>query len=135
MISVDNVISGLETDIYIKTLVAIAKVDGLTDEEKNFVDFQAGVVGIEGQEYWSEETDISSICFDEVSAITKKIILRDSIVITHIDKIYSDTEKVMINNLAHQMNLPESFIDELEDWLLAYWAHLELGNTLLGIDE
>lgn len=135
MISVDNVISGLETEIYIRTLVAIAKADDLTDEEKNFVDFQAGVVGIEGQEYWSDETNISSICFDEVSVVTKKIILRDSIVIAHIDKIYSDTEKDMISNLAHQMNLPESFIDELEDWLLAYWAHLELGNTLLGIDE
>jgi tellurite resistance protein len=135
MLTIDEHIKDLEKDTYIKALVAVAKIDGLLAEEKDFVNFQAGLIGVDTSVYWGEELEIDDIDFETVSNTTKKLILRDAIVIAYIDGEYSIDEIEMISVLANKMKQPKELVDEIESWLLDYWVVLKKGNELLGIVE
>lgn len=135
MITIKQCIADLEKESYIQTLVAIANIDGLLQQEKDYVNFQAGILDIDPEPYWSKINDINDIDFSNVSETTKRLILRDAIVIAHIDSEYSQEEISFVNELATQMKLPEDLVPKIESWLLDYWAILEEGSDLFAIPE
>jgi uncharacterized membrane protein YebE (DUF533 family) len=135
MITIQECIADLEKESYIQTLVAIARIDGLLQQEKDYVNFQAGILDIDSEPYWSKTIDIDDIDFSNVSETTKRLILRDAIVIAHIDSEYSQEEISFVNELATQMKLPEDLVSKIESWLLEYWAILEEGSELFAIPE
>ena len=58
MITIKECIADLEKESYIKTLVAIANIDGLLKQEKDYVNFQAGILDIDPEPYWPMINDI-----------------------------------------------------------------------------
>ena len=134
MITIQEGVTELEKEPYIRSLVAIAYIDGLLESEKEYINFQAGLLDIDPEPYWSEDTvDIRQMDFSKVSEITKRVILRDSIVIAHLDSEYTQKENVFVKQIASQMGLSEELILKIESWLLEYWAILEEGNELFDI--
>ena len=135
MITIKECIADLEKESYIQALVAIANIDGLLQQEKDYVNFQAGILDLDPEPYWSKVNDVNDIDFSNVSEATKRLILRDAIVIAHIDSEYSQEEISFVNELATQMELPEDLVPKIESWLLDYWAILEEGSDLFAIPE
>jgi tellurite resistance protein len=135
MITIKECIADLEKESYVQALVAIANIDGLLQQEKDYVNFQAGILDLDPEPYWSKVNDVNDIDFSNVSEATKRLILRDAIVIAHIDSEYSQEEISFVNELATRMELPEDLVPEIESWLLDYWAILEEGSELFAIPE
>jgi tellurite resistance protein len=135
MITIKECITDLEKEIYIRSLISVAKIDGLVEPEIVFIDFQAGLIDQDSSSLWKETCNVTDIDFSNVSETTKRVILRDSIVIAHIDNDFSAMEETIIHELATLMSLPDELIDKIETWLLDYWSILQQGNELLAIPE
>lgn len=135
MITIQECVTEIEKGPYIQTLTAIAKIDGLLESEKEYINFQAGILDIDTSAYWENIPELADIEFSQVSETTKRIILRDALVVAHIDKDFSSAESSFINELAGMMQVPEQLVQKLENWLLEYWAILEEGRDLLAVDE
>jgi hypothetical protein len=70
--------------IYLSALVAIALSDGLHQDEKQYIDLQSALAGIDPSSIWDDST------FDEqalkaLPQALKSILIRDAVTLAHID--------------------------------------------------
>ncbi|WP_207688815.1 TerB family tellurite resistance protein [Desulfonema limicola] len=126
-----NQFNEFDADAYLHALIIIAKADGIDQREVDFINLHSSLLGIDPSEYWKEDTDFSEFDSANLSRMTKMAIIRDCIVIAHIDGDYADVERKAITEIASRFGLKESDVVSMENWLKEYWQILEKGKLLL----
>jgi hypothetical protein len=119
---------------YLKTIIAVAKADDdLNENEILFINSQAQLYGLDASTYWNNSSlDLSELHVNKFSHTIKLSIIRDCIVLGHIDRDFNDTERSKVIEIAEKMGLTSSDVDNIEIWLKDYWSVLERGNMLFG---
>jgi len=117
---------------YLKTMIALCTADGeVHEKEREFIEMQAQLLSLDPAEYWANpESDLTFLQHVEMSRITYMTIIRDCIVLGHIDGEYDHAEKEHVVKIASMLGLTASDVDAVEGWLRELWAVLEKGNTL-----
>jgi len=131
MENIMNQFSQFDSKSYLQALVIIAKADGVDQREVDFINLQSNLLGIDPSEYWKEDIDFSQFDSADFSRITKMAIIRDCIVIAHIDGDYAEVERKAITDIASRFGLKEKDVISMENWLKEYWQILEKGKSLL----
>lgn len=130
----ENVLTQFESfdsEAYLQALVIIAKADGIDQREIDFINLQSQLLCIDPAKYWDDETGLSQFDQSNLSYMTKMAIIRDCIVIAHIDGDYADIERNAILEIADKFGLEESNVVDMENWLKEYWQIIEKGKNLL----
>ena len=131
----ENVLSKFDKAIYLESLIVVSKSDGkVLPVEKQFIETQASLLGVETDAYWkSEIDDISHIDTSKLSNLTKRIIIRDCISLGYIDGDFDDSERQDIYSISDLFNIEHEVVDKIENWLCEYWVLLKKGNELIGL--
>ncbi|THB78502.1 MAG: hypothetical protein D3926_12860 [Desulfobacteraceae bacterium] len=110
--------SNLDSDMYIKILVAITKADPSNGEpEKEYVRRQANGLHVNFNRVWSETDKSFEIGQVKVTRQTALTVLRDCIVLASLDDNYSLTERERILTYAQKLRIPLADINSLEKWV------------------
>ena len=119
MDNLSQYLNEFDQKIYLKSLISIAQADAqITENEREFIETQAGLLGIDITPYWNEQKiDISSLDSSSLSHLTKMTIIRDSVVLSYIDRNYSQAEREMVLNIAKNFSINKTEVDKIEEWL------------------
>lgn len=105
---------------YIGALISIAKADGIKSVERNFIEDQARVLGVDPDALW-EHPPINLDQFAQTaSTVTKRLLIRDCITLASVDDDYSDNERHHILSMAVQFNIQTEMVEKLESWVQRY---------------
>ena len=117
---------------YLRTIIAVAHADGeIHEKERQFIDMQAQVLSLDSAEYWrNPEHDLGFLSNVEMSHPTCMTIIRDCIVLGHLDGDFSETERAKVYDVASLLGRSKSEVDAVESWLKSLWAVMEEGNRL-----
>jgi tellurite resistance protein len=117
---------------YLKTIIAVAFADGhVHEEERQFIDMQAQVLSLNSADYWTNpEHDLGFLGGVEMSRPTCMTIIRDCIVLGHLDGDFTETERTKVYDVASLLGRSKSEVDAIETWLKSLWAVMEEGNRL-----
>lgn len=122
-----------QAERYIKALISVAMADGKIDpREKDFVDSQAQLQGIDSEPLWENSEDITGEVLGELSVFQKKIFIRDCIVLGYIDGDFCSDERKKLEEMCKKIGVEISSISEIEDWLKRFWKILEEGKSIFG---
>ena len=122
---------GLALRTYLGALVAVARVDGVSESERAFVEHQASLVGVETEELWAAPAEELSTAASAPEK-TRRLIIRDCLVLAAADGQYTSAERERIRRLAAEIEIDETIVVALEDWLERYVGILEEGTALLN---
>lgn len=131
MITSEAVLTPQESYSYIKALVAIACADGtVSDKEREYIEIQAAIAGVKVDSWslspLSELQDKGSL-----SPQAKALLIRDAIVLAHIDGSYDESERNVLFSIADTINFPREKVILLETWFQDYCEVLKKGIALL----
>jgi uncharacterized membrane protein YebE (DUF533 family) len=115
---------------YVQALVALAHIDGLFDIERDYVDAKAQLLGVTPD--WSAVSADLQPIGAEVSELTRRVVIRDCIVLASVDGEYSDAERAVVHRIAQWLEVDEAACDRIEDWLRRYWELLDESEALLS---
>jgi len=117
---------------YLKTVIAVAHSDGsVPDKEREFIDMQAQLLSLDPTEYWDNPEDNLGFLNDaNMSRQTCMTIIRDCIVLGHIDGNFDENERAKINDIASMLGVKTSDVEAVEEWLKELWAVMEKGSRL-----
>lgn len=117
---------------YLKTIIAVASADGeVHEKEREFINVQAQVLSLNSEDYWRHsEHDLGFLSGVEMSRPTCMTILRDCIVLGHLDGDFTETERTKVYDVASLLGRSKSEVDAIETWLKSLWAVMEEGNRL-----
>lgn len=126
-----DVLPDFQAEPYIHALQAVAVADGLYQVEIDFVAHQAQLLGVEPLPF----DDIPPLELDtlgkDCSAVTRRMILRDCIVLSYVDGEFSEPERALVDQICDAMGLDRSLVKRFEDWLHQYDAVLTAGTKLI----
>jgi uncharacterized membrane protein YebE (DUF533 family) len=134
MLNSSDLIAATDIDgrSYLKTIIAVAYADGHVDEkERQFIDIQAQVLSLSPADYWKNpEHDLAFLSGVEMSRSTSMTIIRDCIVLGHLDGDFTELERAKVYDVASLLGRSKSDVDAVETWLKKLWAVMEEGNRL-----
>lgn len=132
MIEVAQIIEGFEAEVYLKALIAVAQADGVSSSERDFIQNQATLLGVDevNFEMMISLDDLSN----QINAVTRRIIVRDCIVLATVDGDYTENERRRIAGIAEALGVTPERTAQLENWLQQYSDLLEEGQRLLVRD-
>ena len=85
---------------YIRALITVVKMDGIKPIERQYVEARAALLGVETGALWDEDlTDLPPIP-DDVSLVTRRVVVRDCILMACIDDDYTDRERERVHQIA-----------------------------------
>lgn len=128
----DNLSYFTENDkrAYINALVAISLSDGVIhDEEKEYLDMQAAILGIDKSVYEPYKSDLS-ILNDSLSKTVRLAIVRDCIVLANADRDYVEEERKKVFEVARLLNISESQVEEIETWVNDLFEVIDRGKRI-----
>jgi len=117
---------------YLRTIIAVASVDReVHEKERQFIDTQAHVLCLNPAEYWrNPEPGLGFLSNVEMSRPTCMTIIRDCIVLGHLDGDFTEMERAKVYDVASLLGASKSDVDAVEIWLKSLWAVMEEGNRL-----
>lgn len=127
-----RLLNNFDAKTYLGVLKALALADGsLSSEEEAFIADNAKLLGVDCSEilpckYLSDSVLLS------MSSLTKKIIIRDAIVLAYRDGSFSLEEKKAILDLASTFGVDKDFVYVMDQWLLSYWKIVAQGLELVS---
>lgn len=131
---------GFEPKVYLRALAVVAYADGhLHEREREFIEEQARLFGIEVAPLWEQAHDLSFLEGITTSERTKAAILRDAVMLAHIDGEYHAEERKKVREIAAKLQMDEGAVlraeqeaprssppllvsDKAPAWLKEYWA-------------
>lgn len=119
--------------VYVSALVALANSDGMSLIERDYINLQAALVGIDPTDLL-DEPSIEKNELEALPSVLKNILLRDAIALAHIDNDCTDNERTELFRLADMMDVSHATVDSIEDWLLEYWNLLARGSKLFSLE-
>lgn len=134
MLNSSNLSAAVDIDgpSYLRTMIALASADGeIHEKERLFINMQAQVLSLDPGEYWGNpEQDLGFLGGVMMSRPTCMTIIRDCIVLGHLDGDFSDTERAKVYDVASLLGGSKSDVDAVETWLKRLWAVMEEGDRL-----
>jgi len=126
------VAADMDGPAYLKTIIAVAGADGsVPEQERAFIDMQAQLLSLNPAEYWDHpEPDLAFLTDAAMSRSTCMTIIRDCIVLGHIDGNFEEKERAKVNDIASLLRLKTSDVQAVEEWLKELWAVMEKGTRL-----
>jgi len=115
---------------YIQALVVLAHTDGLLPIEKTYVNAKAELLGVNVD--WSVGDGEWSPIPTSVSEMTRRVIVRDCVMLASVDGNFSDGERETVHRIAAWLEVDESACDGIEDWLRRYWELMDEAEALLS---
>jgi tellurite resistance protein len=131
---------GFNPRVYLRALAVVAHADGhLHEREREFIEEQARLFGIDMAPLWEQAHDLSFLQGIHASERTKAAILRDAIVLANIDGEYHEQEQKKVREIAALLHMDEQAVLRAEQeapqsvpplivsekaplWLKEYWA-------------
>src|SRR5262249_32354776 len=123
-----------------RALAVVAHADGhLHAREREFIKDQARLFGIDMGPLWEQAHDLSFLEEVHTSERTRTAILRDAVILAHIDGEYHEAERKKVREIASLLHMDESAVLRAEQeaprsrppiivsekapaWLMEYWA-------------
>ena len=134
MLDTQNIaVSGdMDGSKYLKTIIAVAHADGsVPEKEREFIDMQAQLLSLNPASYWDHpEPDLTFLNDANMSRQTCMTIIRDCIVLGHVDRNFDEMERAKVNDIASMLGLKTSDVQAVEEWLKELWAVMEKGTRL-----
>ncbi len=117
---------------YLRLLVAQSHLDGLKPEERHYIQARATVLGLDAEGLLSEPLTELPPVPETVSEATRRVIVRDCILLGCIDGDYSEMERAHVHRVANWLSVDLDAVDRIEDWLRRYWDLMEESEALLS---
>lgn len=98
----------------VKSLVSVAWADGVfAEEEKDMV--EALIAAFEATEeeakqiraYAAEQRTIDDIPLTELSSDDRRLLLQHAVLLTFVDGVQAESEKVFLDALCHKLRIPD----------------------------
>lgn len=116
--------------VYIQALVTLAHVDGLLPIERQYVEAKARLLAVDIA--WDAADGKLPPIAESVSELTRRVIVRDCIVLAGVDGEFSDDERKVVHRIAAWLEVEESACDRIEDWLRRYWELMDEAEALMS---
>ncbi len=81
---------------------------------------------------WEEDLKAFPTIPEEVSEVTRRVVVRDCILLGCIDGEYTDAERAWVHRIATWLGVDLEASDRLEDWLRRYFDLMEEQEMLLS---
>jgi uncharacterized tellurite resistance protein B-like protein len=129
-----EMLNGFEKEVYIKSLIIVAKADNnYSREEQQFITNQAEVLGLKVDEINVDDLNIEHLkSLADCPKPTRMSIILDSITLGYLDGKYDDDERVIVKKAADFLNISKEEVNLLNDWYLEHQTILHKGQRLLG---
>jgi len=129
-----EMLNGFEKEVYIKSLIIVAKADNnYSREEQQFITNQAEVLGLKVDEINIDDLNIEHLkSLANCPKQTRMSIILDSITLGYLDGKYDDDERVIVRKAADFLNISQEEVNLLNDWYLEHQTILHKGQRLLG---
>ena len=125
-------LDGFDTQIYLRALIAVVKLHGIEPVEREYVEARAALLNVDCTDLWDEDLVEFPPISDEVSVVTRRVVVRDCILMGCIDGDYSDEERAWVHKIAAWLDISTETCDRLEDWLHRYFDLLDEHEALLS---
>ncbi|MCA9641034.1 MAG: hypothetical protein H6718_06730 [Polyangiaceae bacterium] len=129
MIDVSLILSDFDGPTYLNALIAVAQVDGVKPEEEAFINGQAEAMGLPLPDL-ATPADVAASAV--ASTVTKRIIVRDCIVLASVDGSYTENERKRIFDVARHLDVSDALVERMERWVTDYTRILEEGQAILS---
>lgn len=127
-----KVLGSFDGKAYLTVLKSVAEKDGVVSEnEKIFLETNSKVLEIDLASLPAEK-DIDESIIASMSSLTKKIIIRDAIVMAYQDGDFSEEERIHILSFANKFGIDQSFVGLIDTWLKKYWEVISEGVDLVS---
>ena len=123
----DSPLDGFSPELYLSTLSKLAHSDGIHSAEQEILDHHAERLGIDLDNLPDVPDDLM-----ELPWVTRVLVYRDAVMLALADEDTSDVEQQYLSTLAERMQLPESVVGSISDWVQEYGELLERLDALLG---
>ncbi|MED5369542.1 MAG: hypothetical protein VX899_00885 [Myxococcota bacterium] len=127
-----SLIQDFDPHTYLRLLVAQALVDGMTAEERDYILLRGALLDVDATELLERPLQTLPPVDPGLSETTRRVILRDCIVLACIDGDFSEAERERVHRLAEWLSVPVESVDRIEDWLHRYWDLMEEAEALLA---
>ncbi|MEQ1570466.1 MAG: hypothetical protein ABMA64_32840 [Myxococcota bacterium] len=124
-------LEGFDAHAYLRALIAIVKVAGVTDTERDYVESRARVLGVDSAPLWQETLTELPVLPDSVTERTRRVVLRDCVFIACIDGDYADKERAWVHRIRDWLGLAPEVSDLFEDWFRRYFDLMDEQEALL----
>ncbi len=124
-------LADFDAETYLKALILVVKVHGIEPEERQFVERQARLLGAEHEHLWDESVEELPPLPEGMGDMTRRVVLRDCILIACIDGDYSDEERAWIHRICEWLGLSVTTADLFEDWFHRYFELMDEQEALL----
>jgi hypothetical protein len=126
-----HLLEDFDAETYLRALIVVVKVHGVEPVERDFVVSRARILGVEHEHLWDDEVADLPPLPDDLSDTTKRVVLRDCILIACIDGDYTDTERQFIHRIRDWLGLAPETVDLFEDWFRRYFDLMDEQEALL----
>lgn len=116
---------------YLRLLIAVVKVCGITEVEREWVEARARLLGVDATALWSETLTELPPLPPDLSDRTRRVVLRDCILIACIDGDYADKERALVHRVRDWLGLSAATADRFEGWFRRYFDLMEEQEALL----
>lgn len=124
-------LADFDAETYLRALILVVKVHGIEPVERAFVERRARMLGVEHGHLWEEGLDDLPELPESMSDMTRRVVLRDCILIACIDGEYSDEERSWIHRICAWLGLSTDTADRFEDWFRRYFELMDEQEALL----
>lgn len=120
-----------DAETYLRALIVVVKVHGVEPVERDFVVSRARILGVDDSHLWDDGVDELPPLPEGMSDMTRRVVLRDCILIACIDGEYTDTEREWIHRICAWLGLSLQTADLFEDWFHRYFDMMDEQEALL----
>jgi hypothetical protein len=123
-------VEDIDITFYMRALVAVAAVDGMSDAEADYIRSRSQMLGIDSSTLLSDPPPITAVS-GTASEITKRLVYRDCYVLASIDGPPSAKERAVLADLCDALGLAAGTAERIEDWMNRFSSLLTEGEALL----
>ena len=119
-------LDGFSPELYVSTLMKVAHSDGIHPSEREMLERQAALFGVDIDVLPDAPNDLSALPW-----ATRVLVYRDALILTMADEESSDAEERHLSDLSARMALPSDVVAEISEWAKDYEILLDRMDALL----
>ncbi len=126
-----HLLEDFDAETYLRALIAVVKVHGIEPVEHDYVEARAKLLGVDATDLWEEDLEDLPPVAESVSDTTRRVVVRDCILMGCIDGEYTDDERAWVHRIAAWLGVSTHTCNLFEDWLRRYFDLLDEQEALL----
>jgi hypothetical protein len=120
-----------DAETYLRVLIMLVKVHGIEPVEREFVESRARTLGVDPSHLWDETLSELPPLPEGMSEMTRRVVLRDCILIACIDGEFTDIERGWTHRICGWLGLDLDTANLFEDWFRRYFDLMDEQEALL----